>query len=69
MPDREPEAELNAPDPFAFPDRPLVDPTDSPVARSSHEIPESIPRTLMNTTADDRAVEEYQHMMYMQSLW
>ena len=69
MPDREPEAEFNAPDPFAFPDRPLVDPTDSPVARSSHETPESIPRTLMNTTADDRAVEEYQHMMYMQSLW
>ena len=70
------EEELRTPNPREFPGEPYADPTDSSVPRSSHEAPGSSQGTpgsssdvIARPPATEQAEEDYQYMMYMQSIW
>ena len=63
------EEDQRGPDPLSFPPPPGADPTDSPTPQSQPERPGSSSDPPRKQHAAERAVEEYQYMMYMQSMW
>ena len=63
------EEDQRGPDPLAFPPPPGADPTDSPTPQSRSGLPGSSSDPPRAQHAAERAIEEYQYMMYMQSMW
>ena len=68
-PEAEHEEDQRGPDPLAFPPTPGADPTDSPTPQSRSGLPGSSSDPPRAQHAAERAIEEYQYMMYMQSMW
>ena len=69
------EEELRAPDPLGFPGNPVdqeevgADPTDFPAPQSDRDLPHASIEVPRRVHSAEQAVEDYQYMMYLQSMW